>query len=52
MSVATAGVICGWLLAAPEDVCPYYCARLLRDISGGQELTDVHEALKSVQYGG
>eukprot|EP01047_Picozoa_sp_COSAG01_P123486 COSAG01_NODE_52421_length_346_cov_9.821862_1_plen_21_part_01 len=21
MSVATAGVICGWLLAAPEEVC-------------------------------
>jgi hypothetical protein len=50
--VAVAGVFGGWLLAAPEDVCPYYCARLLRDISGGQELTDVHEALKSVQNGG
>eukprot|EP01043_Picozoa_sp_COSAG02_P120387 COSAG02_NODE_57139_length_282_cov_0.431694_1_plen_56_part_01 len=35
MSVATAGVICGWLLAAPEEVCPHCCAALLRDVLGG-----------------
>jgi hypothetical protein len=50
--VAAAGVFGGWLLAAPEDVCPYCCARLLRDILGGQELTGVHQASKTVQNGG
>ena len=52
MIVAAAGVFGGWLLAAPKDVCPYCCARLLRDILGGQELTGVHQASKTVQNGG
>ena len=52
MSVATAGVICGWLLAAPEEVCPHCCAALLRDVLGGQEPTGVDKARESVENRG